>query len=156
MMESRRGSRLAIDDEVAPVALPAGKRTSCSRSSPIKLSSGRLVWRDLVLRPRSAPCAAPCVDLRGSDVDRLGEAGADGGVVMFLVGLVMAIPKDPQRARARRHGRRLKGPELVSAPQFNRRTRADGIWSSRRPSLPAKPLWPRSCEMPRAVSPVTY
>src|SRR5205814_618118 len=48
-------------------------------------------------------------------------------VVVLIAGLVIAIPRDVQWSRSRRHGRRLKGPELVSARQFNRRTRADGI-----------------------------
>src|SRR5204863_719074 len=38
-----------------------------------------------------------------------------------------AIPKDAARARARREGRRLKGPELVTAGVFNRRNRSNGI-----------------------------
>jgi hypothetical protein len=45
-------------------------------------------------------------------------------VFVFVVGLLIAIPKDLARARARRHGRRLKGPELVTAAAFHRRTRA--------------------------------
>src|SRR5260370_22977121 len=50
-----------------------------------------------------------------------------GGLSVFLAGLLVAIPKDVARTRARRQGRRLKGPELVTAALFNRRYRADGI-----------------------------
>src|SRR5260370_30044821 len=39
----------------------------------------------------------------------------------------MAIPKDAARGRIRKHGRRLKGPELVTGRTFNRRNRSDGI-----------------------------
>src|SRR5260370_18510455 len=45
----------------------------------------------------------------------------------WLVSIVVAIPKDAARKRIRKHGRRLKGPELVTAPVFNRRNRSDGI-----------------------------
>ena len=38
-----------------------------------------------------------------------------GGLGVFFVGLLVAIPKDAARARERKEGRRLKGPELVTA-----------------------------------------
>jgi hypothetical protein len=46
----------------------------------------------------------------------------------------------------------LKGPELVSVRQFNRRTRADGIAFAQIPSLRAKLLGLRSAlAIPRAI-----
>src|SRR6202165_585522 len=53
--------------------------------------------------------------------------GLLGGIVVFLVAFALAIPKDSQRARERKEGRRLKGPELVTARKFKRRNRSDGI-----------------------------
>src|SRR5258708_8099846 len=50
-----------------------------------------------------------------------------GGLGVLLVGLVVAIPKDSARKRIRKHGHRLKGPELVTVRVFNRRNRSDGI-----------------------------
>jgi hypothetical protein len=64
--------------------------------------------------------------------------------VVLLGGLLISIPKDAQMARSRRHGRRLKGPELVSVRQFNRRTRANGISFVQTASLPTKLLGLRS------------
>ena len=58
--------------------------------------------------------------------------GLWGGLGVFLVGLVVAIPKDAARARVRKEGRRLKGPELVTARKFNRRNHSDGIGFERR------------------------
>ena len=49
------------------------------------------------------------------------------GALALLLGLVWAYPKDRERARIRRHGRRLRGPELVTALEFNRRNRSDGV-----------------------------
>ncbi len=49
-----------------------------------------------------------------------------GGLGVLLVGLVLAIPMDSARKRIRKHGRRLKGPELVTVRAFNRRNRSDG------------------------------
>src|SRR6185436_620858 len=50
---------------------------------------------------------------------------------VLVVGLLVGIRQDMNRARARKHGRRLKGPELVSVRAFNRRLRADGIGFAR-------------------------
>lgn len=55
------------------------------------------------------------------------KPGLLGGGVVFLVALGLAIPKDSQRARERKEGRRLKGPELVTPREFNRENRSDGI-----------------------------
>jgi hypothetical protein len=49
------------------------------------------------------------------------------GAAVLVTGLVIAIPNDLARGRARRLGRRLKGPELVDAQTFTHRLRADGI-----------------------------
>ena len=54
------------------------------------------------------------------------------GVV--VVGLLVAVPRDIARARDRRLGRRLKGPQLVTVAQFNRRLHADGMGFVQQPS----------------------
>lgn len=58
-----------------------------------------------------------------------------GALVILFGGLLFAIPKDLARARQLRHGRRLKGPELVTAAQFNRRNQSDGIGFTQKPSV---------------------
>jgi type IV secretory pathway TraG/TraD family ATPase VirD4 len=73
-------------------------------------------------------------------------------LAVFIVGLLIAIPKDVQWSRSRRHGRRLKGPELVSLRQFNRRMRADGISFMQTPRRLAKLVGFRSAlAIPRAI-----
>ncbi len=49
------------------------------------------------------------------------------GLGALLVGLLVGIPKDVERARIRRHGQRVKGPEIVTVREFNRRNRSSGI-----------------------------
>ena len=51
------------------------------------------------------------------------------GVGVFVVAFVFAIPRDYKRQRIRKYGRRTKGPELMTAAQFNRRQQqsANGI-----------------------------
>src|SRR5438552_661486 len=45
----------------------------------------------------------------------------------LILFLFIAIPNDKERARIRREGQRIRGPEMVSVREFNRRNRGDGI-----------------------------
>jgi tRNA(Leu) C34 or U34 (ribose-2'-O)-methylase TrmL len=45
----------------------------------------------------------------------------------FVMLLFIAVPKDRELALVRKHGRRLKGPELVTTAEFNSRHEADGM-----------------------------
>jgi hypothetical protein len=49
------------------------------------------------------------------------------GLAFLIAGLIVAIPRDKGNARVRKHGRRLRGPEEVTAAEFNRRNKSDGI-----------------------------
>jgi type IV secretory pathway TraG/TraD family ATPase VirD4 len=49
------------------------------------------------------------------------------GAGVLVVGLALAIPRDRQRRRMRKYGRRTKGPELATAAQFNRANPSNGI-----------------------------
>ncbi|MGH9565938.1 MAG: hypothetical protein ACRD4I_08150 [Candidatus Angelobacter sp.] len=51
------------------------------------------------------------------------------GLGVLVVGLVFALPRDRKRQRVLKYGRRTKGPEQVTAAQFNRSQgqAADGI-----------------------------
>jgi len=49
------------------------------------------------------------------------------GAGVLVVGLALALPRDRQRRRMRKYGRRTKGPELATAAQFNRCQQSNGI-----------------------------
>ncbi|MGD0940154.1 MAG: type IV secretion system DNA-binding domain-containing protein [Terracidiphilus sp.] len=49
------------------------------------------------------------------------------GLIALIFGLWLALPFDRERARIRRFGRRLRGPEFVDTREFVRRLGADGI-----------------------------
>jgi Type IV secretion-system coupling protein DNA-binding domain len=49
------------------------------------------------------------------------------GLGVFLGVFLLSIPADRKRARERREGRRLNGPELMTVAGFNRRLRASGV-----------------------------
>jgi hypothetical protein len=122
-----KGSRLALDDEVRPVTTATGMMPFDLTEPAVRAGDRHLVWHEA-----SYPHAALHAFLRRwiyreQAVTDLVSPGAWGGLGMFGVGILIAIPFDLARARERRHGRRLKGPELVTAARFNRRFGADGI-----------------------------
>ncbi|MEQ1871103.1 MAG: type IV secretion system DNA-binding domain-containing protein [Vicinamibacterales bacterium] len=104
---------------LAPAATAAGVRAltlAAARYDPSKLQAFLRTWiyRDQRLRDLAWPAVA-------------------GGLAVLALGLLVGLPQDAARARTRRHGRRLKGPELVSPGAFTRRLRADGIgWAQAR------------------------
>jgi type IV secretory pathway TraG/TraD family ATPase VirD4 len=152
MMENRRGSRIAIDDEVVPITLRTGETTFGLSELARQAGSGRLRWRDLVYNHARLHTQLKVWIYADQSLTDLAQPSLVAIVVVVVGGLVIAIPKDWQWARSRRHGRRLKGPELVSVRQFNRRTRADGIAFAQMPSLPAKLLDLRpALALPRAI-----
>jgi hypothetical protein len=58
------------------------------------------------------------------DLIRPAWAGALG---VFVLGLVLPIPRNRRRRQIEEGGCRLKGPEMVTVKEFNRRSGADGI-----------------------------
>jgi hypothetical protein len=50
-----------------------------------------------------------------------------GGAALFLILLPFTTIKDVQRQKQLKYGRRLKGPEMLTPPQFNRTVKGDGI-----------------------------
>jgi type IV secretory pathway TraG/TraD family ATPase VirD4 len=152
LMENRRGSRLAIDDEVAPVTLPTGKGTFVLSELAHQTQSGRLVWRDLVYDHARLHAQLRVWIYADQALTDLAWPSLIAVFVVVIAGLLIAIPKDAQWARSRRHGRRLKGPELVSARQFNRRMRANGVSFVQMPRLAAKLFGIRpALAIPRAI-----
>jgi len=55
------------------------------------------------------------------------ERPAYAALGVFVLLLFFALPRDRARWLVRKHGRRLRGPELVTTAEFNSRHRADGL-----------------------------
>src|SRR6266851_5439328 len=140
LMDNRRGSRLAIDEEVVPISSPTGDTTFALSQLAQQAGSGHLLWRDLVVNHARLHADLQVWIYRNQTLTELARPSLITVFVVLIAGLLVAIPKDVQWSRSRRHGRRLKGPELVSVGPFNRRTRADGIGFVQIPRLPAKLL----------------
>jgi type IV secretory pathway TraG/TraD family ATPase VirD4 len=152
LMENRRGSRLAIDDEVVPIAVSSGETTFALSALAREAASGRLAWRDLVYNHARFHAQLRVWIYADQTLTELARPSLIAVFAAFVAGLLIAIPKDVRWARSRRHGRRLKGPELVSTRQFNRRTRANGVSFVQMPRLPAKLLGIRpALAIPRAI-----
>lgn len=49
-----------------------------------------------------------------------------GALGVFVLGLVLAIPRDRARLHMLEHGRRLKGPQMVTVKEFNRWSKLHG------------------------------
>jgi type IV secretory pathway TraG/TraD family ATPase VirD4 len=152
LMENRHGNRLAIDEEVVPISSPTGETTFALSDLARQAGSGHLVWRHLVVNHARLNAQLRVWIYAGQTLTDLTQPSLITLFVVFIAGLLIAIPKDVGCSRSRRHGRRLKGPELVSVRQFNRRTRANGIAFAQMPRLPAKLLGLRSAlAIPRAI-----
>jgi hypothetical protein len=125
--------RLALDTEVEPDAAAetgfalteagrhAGDRRLVSRDGPYRPAALREFLREFIYQKQT--------------LIELAEPAALGAVLVCGMGLIVAIPLDVKRARARKRGRRLKGPELITIPQFNRQVEANGVGFVQAPTL---------------------
>ncbi len=127
MVTTRKGTRMALDDEVEPFVNQKGEDTYALTEAAMKAGDLKLEWQ------RARYNNAKLHEFLGHWIYQdqtladLAKPALWGGLGVLLVSLLVAIPKDAARARQRKHGRRLKGPELVTPRVFNRRMRADGI-----------------------------
>jgi len=116
-------TRLAVDSEVA------GSQEDSLRLTEKALKTGavRLEWQSKQYENAKLHALLRHCIYHDQPLEVLAKPALWGGFWVFVIGLAVAIPKDLARARQRKHGRRLKGPELVTASSFNRRNHADGI-----------------------------
>jgi hypothetical protein len=138
--------RLALDDEVRP-ATTATRLPFALTEAAVRAGDRQLIWRDLSCAHEPLHAFLRRWIYREQTAWDLGRRAIGGGGVALAVGLLLAIPLDLARTHDRRQGRRLKGPELVSAARFNRRLRADGI-GFRQTSVAGRSPW---VHLPRAL-----
>ena len=147
-IETAAGRRFALDEEVRPMAGATGLTSFALTDPALRAGGRRLVWQnESFVHAKLRAFLAHWIYRDQTAADLLRPA-LWGGLGVFLAGLLVAIPKDVARTRARRQGRRLKGPELVTAAQFNRRYRADGIGFAQQGRRLRRMSWVR---VPRAI-----
>jgi hypothetical protein len=151
-----RGSRLALDADLQPL-LPAPDHeaeTPAFRLAPQAVQAG---VRTLALEVGQYDHARLQTFLRtwiyeDQQLRDLAWPSFAGGLGVLALGLLVGLPQDAARARARQHGRRLKGAELLSPAAFTRRLRADGIgWVQDRRRGPFRLRAPAWVRVPRAL-----
>lgn len=123
-------SYLPTNEEVEPGLT----RTPDNRRIPFALTdSAREAGRQLVLTPPKLWHNAYLGEKLRADVyggltlTGMLEWPAACGLVLLISGFVIALPQDKERARIRKYGRRIRGPEEVTAAEFNHRNNSDGI-----------------------------
>ena len=122
----RRGSRLAVDTDVEATpgsSSDAFTLTAAARSMGLR---GPAVTTDRYDSQALHTYLLTSI-YQGRRLRDLAWPPLAGGLGVLVLGLVVAIPQDAERARARRQGRRLRAPELVTPRTFRRRLRADGV-----------------------------
>ena len=111
--------RLAVDRDLSDPAVGVGKETQAK----VKLEWERGTYNNAELRQ----WLERAIYGGQSPWLLLWAATWKVGAGVLVVGLALAIPRDRQRRRMRKYGRRTKGPELATAARFNRANPSNGI-----------------------------
>src|SRR5258708_36712734 len=127
MVVTRKGPRMALDAEVEPFVTEKGESTVTLTEAAMKTGDVKLEWQRARYNNSKLHEFLGHWIYQDQTLTDLAEPALWGGLGVLLVGLVVAVPMDSARKRIRKHGRRLKGPELVTARAFNRRNRSDSI-----------------------------
>jgi hypothetical protein len=121
---TRNGSRLALDSDVMPTVTEGGENTFALTKEAVK--QGALRIEPQRGHYNNAEMHAYLVNLiyQNQSVLDLVRPGVWDGLVMFLVGMLPASYLDRKRSDDLCYGRRLRGPELMTVAQFNRKHRS--------------------------------
>jgi type IV secretory pathway TraG/TraD family ATPase VirD4 len=131
---TRTGNRLALDEDV----VERGEYSFAITSHAAKAGGVKLEWQQRQYGNAWLHQWLRHWIYKDQSLVDLDKPGLFGGLAIFAASLFVAIPKDIARARRRKNGRRLKGPELVTPAKFNRRNRSDGITFVQQPSFSEK------------------
>jgi type IV secretory pathway TraG/TraD family ATPase VirD4 len=122
----RTGHRVALEEDI-----PLMNDIPTATSSPGERIAGagdhQLVWQEGSFAHAKLHAFLRRWIYRDQSLTDLIRPALWCALAVLVMGLLVALPTDLARTRARRLGRRLKGPELVTAARFNRRMHADGI-----------------------------
>ena len=127
VMDRKRHQRLALDDEVEASMNAAGETEYSLTEEAQRRGMVRLAWHDEVFIDRGLHEYLGHWIYHDQTVWDYVKAPAYAALSVFILLLLFTLPRDRQRALVLKHGRRLRGPELVTTAQFNGRHKADGI-----------------------------
>ena len=135
---TRRGTRFALDDEVRPITSETGAWSFALNEAGVQVGDVRLIWATGQYDHARLHDFLRHWIYQDQTPLALLMPGIRSGLVVFVLGLAGGVAKDAVRARQRKEGRRLKGPELLTSAQFDRRLRADGVGFLQRSGLLAR------------------
>ncbi len=124
-VDRKGGRRLALEDEV--IAAPMAKGEPGWALTEQGRANGAVGWSGSGHATTLGNCSGWLPDLPRPANLGAGEPAWWGGLATLIAGIVLAIPGERKRATIWKDGRRLKGPELVTTAEFNRRNRSDGM-----------------------------
>ena len=134
-VETAAGFRVALDEEVE-LAVGTGADAGFQLTDAARAVGDRSVaWRDASYSHAALAAFLARWIYREKTLAVLLQPACWSGLAALALGLLVALPVDAARTRERRHGRRLKGPELVSPARFTRRVRGDGLAFIQQPRL---------------------
>jgi hypothetical protein len=114
-----KNQRLAMGDEIEPVPALDGRPGYRLTDEGVKNGIARLEWVTGVFNDRGlhrVMSEAVYADHESWDFYR---RPVYFSVAFFVLALFVAVPKDRKRRLIWKHGRRLRGPELVTTAEFN-------------------------------------
>ena len=119
--------RNALADEVEAATNAQGQTVYVLTEEGRRNGLVRLVWNQGLFNDRRLHEFLGHWIYRDQTVWDYIERPAYAALGAFLLLLFVALPRDRARWLVRKHGRRLRGPELVTTAEFNRRHEADGM-----------------------------
>ncbi len=119
--------RIAVNGEVESVTTADGRQSYALTEAATARGYVKLETLDVILNSQQLHAQLAHYIYQDQTVWHYIQRAAYGALIVLIVGLFIAVPRDSARARVRRYGRVVDGPELVSAAEFNRRTPSDGV-----------------------------
>jgi hypothetical protein len=114
-----KGQRLVIGDEVEPVPGPNGRPGYRLTDEGVKDGIARLTWVTGTFNDRGLHKVMSEAVYAGHESWEFYQKPVYLSLAFFVLALFVAVPKDRARRMLYKHGRRLRGPELVTTAELN-------------------------------------
>ncbi len=113
--------RLVLGNEIERVPDVGHRPGYRLTTEGVKDGISRLIWVTGIFNDRGLHRVMSETVFGGHEVWEFFEIPVSATLAFFLLALFVAIPKDRARRMIWKHGRRLRGPELVTTAEFNRK-----------------------------------
>jgi type IV secretory pathway TraG/TraD family ATPase VirD4 len=126
-VDRKGGHRLVLEDDVISVPTSTGEPSYALTQEAVANGAVRLEWQRGKYNCQGLHRMIGHWIFHDQPLTEQLKTAGWGGLAAFVAGIILAIPSERKRMRIWKHGRRLKGPELVTSDEFNQRYRSDGI-----------------------------